>query len=106
MIDIVLFRASGLSVQWSTVNAGELGLVALLVVWLNFYFVPGHPRESFAAEVVFVVGLMVLVTVLGSPMQYGAVAIGAPYADPWLAAADAAIGVPEKLRISTLASDA
>src|SRR5205814_1488243 len=51
------------------------------------------PEERFVAETLFVVFLMVLLSNVASPMQYGAVAIGAPYADPWLAAADARIGV-------------
>jgi membrane-associated phospholipid phosphatase len=91
--DIALYTSSGLSIQWATVVMGELCLGLTFAVWLNFYCVPGGSKEWFVAELMFVVSLMVFLTNVGSPMQYGAVALGAPYADPWLAAADAALGI-------------
>ena len=91
--DIALFRSTGLSIRWSTALVGAAPLTLLFVVWLNFYFAPGRSGERFAAEVVFVVGLLVLLSNLVTPMQYGAIALGSPFADPWLAAADAALGV-------------
>lgn len=91
--DVVLFTSTGLSVQWSTVLVGAVPFSLFFVVWLNFYFVPGPSGERFAAEVVFVVGLLVLLSNLVAPMQYGAIALGLPFADWWLAAADAALGV-------------
>jgi PAP2 superfamily len=91
--DIALYASLGLSIQWATVVMGELFLALTFCVWLNFYLVPGGSREWFVAELMFVVSLMVFLTNVGSPMQYGAVALGFPYADPWLAAADSAIGV-------------
>ncbi len=90
--DVVLFSARGLSVEWSTVWMYLALLAVLLVVWLNFYVVPGPRREHMAAETVFVVFLLILLTNVASPLQYGAVALGAPYADRWLAAADASLG--------------
>ncbi|GAC1452931.1 MAG: hypothetical protein PVSMB1_00950 [Gemmatimonadaceae bacterium] len=92
-VDLLLFSMLGLTLDWSTVWFGAVLLGVILVVWLNFYFVPGMLEERFVAEVLFVVFFMVLLTNVASPMQYAAVAIGAPYADPWLAAADARIGV-------------
>src|SRR5260221_7160328 len=91
--DIALYALSGLSIQWATVVLGELFLGLTFGVWLNFYLVPGGSKEWFVAELMFVVSLMVFLTNVGSPMQYGAVAVGLPYADPWLAAADAALGI-------------
>jgi hypothetical protein len=91
--DVLLFSVRGLTLDWSTMWFGAVLLGVIVVVWLNFYFVPGGPKERFVAEVLLVVFLMVLLTNVASPMQYAAVAIGAPYADPWLAAADARIGV-------------
>ena len=91
--DIAMFRALGLSIRWSTVPLGAVPLTALFCVWLNFYFAPGGRNERVIAEFVFLVGIMVLFTNVGSLMQYGAIAIGFPYADWWLAAADAALGV-------------
>jgi hypothetical protein len=91
--DILLFSARGLTLEWSTARLGPLMLGSLLVVWLNYYFLPGGSEERFVAEVPFVVFLLILLTNLASPMQYGAVAVGAPYADSWLAAADTRMGV-------------
>jgi len=91
--DVALFAAFGLSVKWSTLAFGGIPLAALFMVWLNFYLAPGRRSESTVAEFVFLIGLMVLFTNVGSIMQYGAVAAGFPYADWWLAAADASLGV-------------
>jgi hypothetical protein len=52
VIDVFLFARAGLTLDWSTVWFGELILSALIIAWLNFYFVPGAPREWFVAEVV------------------------------------------------------
>jgi len=91
--DIALYASSGLSIQWATVVMGELFLALTFGVWLNFYLVPGGSKEWFVAELMFVVSLMVFLTNVTSPMQYGAVALGLPYADPWLAATDAVLGI-------------
>jgi hypothetical protein len=89
----LIFSGRGLTVEWSTVWFGALLLSVILIAWLNFYFVPGPRKEWFVAEVLFVALVMVLLTNVIAPLQYGAVAIGSPYADPWLAAADARMGV-------------
>ena len=57
--DILLFTSRGLTLEWSTTWLGAVLLAALLVVWLNFYFVPGARDELFVAEALFVVILMV-----------------------------------------------
>jgi hypothetical protein len=93
VVGILFFSGRGLAIDWSTAWLGPVLLTAILIVWLNFYFVPGAPGERFVAEVLFVTFLMVLLTNVLVPMQYGALAMGAPYADPWLAAADAAMGI-------------
>jgi membrane-associated phospholipid phosphatase len=93
VVGVLIFSGRGLTVEWSTVWPGALLLSAILVAWLNFYFVPGARKEWFVAEVLFVALLMVLLTNVVAPLQYGAVAIRSPYADPWLAAADARMGV-------------
>jgi hypothetical protein len=91
--DVILFSARGLSLDWPTVWPYIALLAALLVVWINFYVVPGSPREHLVAETVLVVFLIILLTNVASPMQYGAVALGAPFADRWLAMADASGGI-------------
>ncbi len=92
LADVILFR-SALSIDWVTIIPTGGGLLVLCAVWLKFYLAPAGPRERMMAELVFLVALMALLTNLASAMQYGAVALGAPFADRWLAAADAAIGI-------------
>jgi hypothetical protein len=89
IVGVALFSAGRLTIEWSTVWLGAVLLGVIVVVWLNLYFVPGKPAEWFVAEVLFVTFAMVLLTNVLVPMQYGALAMGAPYADPWLAKADA-----------------
>jgi hypothetical protein len=92
LADAVLFRST-LSIEWLTLVPTGGGLLVLCFVWLKFYLAPAGPKERMMAELVFLVALMALLTNLASVMQYGAVALGAPFADSRLAAADAAIGV-------------
>jgi membrane-associated phospholipid phosphatase len=96
----LIFSGRGLTVEWSTVWFSALLLGVILVAWLNFYFVPGARKEWFVAEVLFVALLLAGLTNAVVPLQYGAVAMGSPYADPWLAAADARMGV----HVATLAA--
>ncbi len=92
VVDVVLFAASGLSLRWSTAAVGAGLIATIFAVWFNFYLMPSA-KDRFAAQVVFLVGVLLSLTNVGSAMQYGAVALGAPYADGWLAAADARLGV-------------
>jgi PAP2 superfamily len=90
---VACFSAGRLSIEWSTAWPGAAALSALVVVWLNFYYLPGARWEWFVAEVLFVTFVMVLLTNVLVPLQYGALALRAPWADPWLARADAWLGV-------------
>jgi hypothetical protein len=92
--DVGLFLHLGLSLEWSaqaTVAVVCLGLAGGL--WVNFYLTPCTPNDRFAAEVVFAACLLMTFTFVASPGQYAAVALGLPYADGWLAAADAKLGI-------------
>jgi hypothetical protein len=91
--DLALYTTLGLSIEWGTAARGAMLLAVLATVWVNFYLTPGREQEWFIAELVFVLGMILVLTNLASLFQYAAVALGLPYADPWLAAADAAIGV-------------
>ncbi len=91
--NVLLYSATGLSIEWRTAGINALQTSVLLAVWLNFLVTPGKPNEWFVAEVVFLAFAMVLLTNLMSPLQYGVIAMGFPYVDWWLAAADAALGV-------------
>jgi hypothetical protein len=90
---VLLLSGGRVSIEWSTAWPAAALLSALVVVWLNLYFLPGSPKERFVAEVLFVTFAMLLLTNVLVPMQYGALALGAPYTDSWLARADAALGI-------------
>jgi hypothetical protein len=100
VIDVLLFAALHLSIQWSTFTFAEIPLVVLSAVWLNLYLVPGGSKDRIAAEIIFIVGLIVMLSNVVTPMQYGSVALGSPYADPWLASADATM----RIYVPTLAA--
>lgn len=91
--DLVLFPITRLSIDWASEIGVVVVLLALCGVWFNFYWTPGGQREWFVGEVVFLVTLVLFLSNVASPMQYGAIALGFPYCDWWLAAADAAIGI-------------
>jgi hypothetical protein len=93
LVGIALFTAARLTIEWSTVWLSAALLGAMVLVWLNLYFVPGKRAEWYVAEVLFVTFAMVLLTNVLVPMQYGALALGVPYADPWLAKGDAWLGI-------------
>jgi hypothetical protein len=93
LLDVALYASAGMTIAWPTAIRSIALQLLLFVVWLNFYLIPGRPRELFVAELVFILLQIVLLTNGASLLQYGAVAVGAPYADWWLAKADAALGV-------------
>ena len=92
-VGIAFLSAGHVTIDWPTAWLSAALLSALVVVWLNLYFMPGAPWEAFVAEVLFVTFVMLLLTNVLVPMQYGALALRAPYADWWLAKADASLGV-------------
>ena len=93
VVGLVFLSFGRVTIDWSTAWISAALLSALVVVWLNLYFMPGAPWEAFVAEVLFVIFAMLLLTNVLVPMQYGALALGVPYADWWLAKADAFLGV-------------
>ena len=91
--DVVLFPWTGLSIAWTTELSVLVVLLAFCGVWFNFYLTPSRQEEWFVGEVVFIVALILFLSNVASPLQYAAIAVGFPYCDWWLAAADAAIGI-------------
>jgi hypothetical protein len=89
----LFFTVGGLSIDWSTAWINGILLAAVVVIWLNLFIVPGGPKEWFVAEVLVVTFAMLLLTNVLVPLQYGALALNAPYVDRWLAAGDAWMGV-------------
>jgi hypothetical protein len=88
------FARLGLSVTWAPAATGRFLFNGfLLALWLYFYFQPGTPTDWLVAETLLVA---VISTLFANTMilgQYAAAALHRPYADSWLALADARIGV-------------
>ena len=101
MLTVAVFAWKGLHLQWSGALTVELIFLAMLAgLWANLQFGPGSPRDREIADVLFVVLALLLFSAIASPLQYGLVALGSPYADPWLTAADAGLGI----NVSSLAA--
>jgi hypothetical protein len=94
IVEISLYFRLGLTVAWTPDAAVAAGMLVLLLgLWLYYHFVPGTAIESFIAEVILVLVMTIVFANLIVLAQYPAVALKSPYADPWLAAADARLGV-------------
>ena len=80
---------------WSAEAFTASNLFIFAGVWLYLFVVRGKSGsgESRVAETLFLLVIMTLFTVIVAVAQYPAVALGLPYADPWLARADAALGI-------------
>jgi hypothetical protein len=89
----VLFKLLGLAIVWSSLSLYATALGVFSAAWLYHFFVPGRPNEWPVAEALLVACLLLLLTYIVAPAQYAAVALKRPLIDPWLAAADAALGV-------------
>ena len=88
-----LYPLVGIGIDWSSglPNACWLGL--LLVVWGRYVLAPASGWNRAVADALLALLLLVTLTTIAGPAQYPAVALGFPEADPWLSAADAALGV-------------
>lgn len=94
VISASLYVWLGLSIEWSPdANVGAGMLVLLVALWLYYNFSPGTQTEHRIAEVIFVLVLTLVFANICAFTQYAAVALKLPYADPWLAAADARLGI-------------
>jgi hypothetical protein len=94
IVGAFLYSTLGLSIRWSpAVSLGVGALVLLLGLWANYRFSRGSATEYWIAEVLFVLVLLIVFVNLVVLGQYAAVSLAFSYADPWLAAADARLGV-------------
>jgi membrane-associated phospholipid phosphatase len=91
---VPLYRAVGLDVQWSTDRAFLTFIGLLAALWAALQLVPGDSRarrrlaDATAAAILFLTLIQIT-----APMQYGALALGRPFIDPWLDHADRAMGI-------------
>jgi hypothetical protein len=95
-----LYPLLGLSIAWPTVTPFAVGLAVVGAAWAYHAWMPGRPGEWIIAEALSVTFLLVSLTSMVAPAQYAAIALKRPLVDPWLAAADALLGV----QVSALAA--
>lgn len=94
------FGAYGLRLDWSSLTPSFAAIVLALVAWLGQVWAPGKKGEWPVAESMLAFVLIAICCVAVTPAQYLAVALNRPLADPWLARADAWLGisVPDAVR--------
>ena len=81
--------------DWPAEALAAINLGLLGGLWLYLFLVRGRSGsgECRVAETLLIFSLSALYGAIVAIAQYPAIAIGLPYADPWLARADAALGV-------------
>lgn len=94
------YAVFNLHIAWSTTLPQIGGQAILLALWLYFRRYDDHPKKGIIPEIILVTSLLILLTNIASPAQYVAVALRRPLIDPWLARADALLGV----NVATLAA--
>lgn len=92
-VSAALYPVTGLSIAWHTALPPVSLLLLLLGVWGWYATRPADRNRGFAADTLLATFLLVLFTNVGGPAQYAGVALGLPLIDPWLASADASLGI-------------
>jgi hypothetical protein len=97
---------TGMQLEWrELVSARTAAVLLMWGVWLLHVLTPGRrPREWVITETFLVIALLITFSNIGSPLQYAIIAFGAPLADPWLARADALLGVNVPMLVSWTAA--
>jgi membrane-associated phospholipid phosphatase len=93
IVQLILFRVTGLQVVWSSALPLVFALGGILLFWAYFAWEPGSPREWIIPQAALVLALLLASVLIGPPTQYAAIALGRPPIDPWLAAADQYLGL-------------
>jgi hypothetical protein len=91
-MSLALYPALGLSVAWRTALPQALGVGVLFGAWA-FYAWSRRAGTGAIADTLLGTILILLCTHVAGPAQYAGVALGRPLADPWLARADATLGI-------------
>lgn len=90
---VPFYSAQGLVVAWHTAMPQAVAVVLLAAMLFNLWWKPGSPGELVVTQTVFATFLFLTISCIASPAQYLAVAFGRPLIDPWLATADALLGI-------------
>jgi membrane-associated phospholipid phosphatase len=92
-LTVPFYGRYGLDVLWASAAGAAAGLLVLVALALYFIRYPGRPEERALGDMVLVLSLVVALVILLTPAQYLAVALKRPLIDPWLAQADARLGI-------------
>ena len=87
------YGAFGFVIDWSTFVPSLAAMGFAVVGWLAHRSTPGKPSEWPVAESFVAFTLLAICFSVVAPAQYLAVALNRPLADPWLARADALLGI-------------
>ena len=87
------YRSFGLVLEWGSFLPSAAALGFAVIGWLAHRSTPGRPSEWPLAESFVAFSLVALQFSIVTPAQYLAVALNRPLADPWLARADALLGI-------------
>jgi hypothetical protein len=87
------YRSAGLAIDWTTFGPSAAAIGFAAICWYAHRSTPGRPSEWPIAETFVAFVLIALLFSVVTPAQYLAVALNRPLADPWLARADAFLGI-------------
>jgi hypothetical protein len=93
ILTVPFYGRFGLDVDWPSAGGAVAGLLVLVGLTLYFVRYPGRPDERSLGDMAYVMSLIVALVILLTPAQYLAVATRRPLIDPWLARADALLGI-------------
>jgi hypothetical protein len=92
-VTLPFYGAFGLDIDWTSFVPATVAIAFAAVGWLAHWSTPGRTHEWPVAETFVVFALIALCFTVATPAQYLAVALKRPLADPWLAEADAFLGI-------------
>jgi hypothetical protein len=88
-----LYPIFGLTVVWRSALPVLAAIPCLLLAWTYYVRTKTTALEGRIAETLLIFALLLALAVIAGPGQYAAAALNRPPIDPWLARADALLGV-------------
>ena len=93
LFTLPFYGAFGLAIDWSTFLPSLAAIAFAALGWFAQRMTPGRPSEWPVAETFVAFSLIAILFSSVTPAQYLAVAMKQPLVDPWLAKADALLGI-------------
>jgi hypothetical protein len=87
------YSSFGLEIDWATFVPSVIAIAFAAVAWFAHCSRPGRPSEWPVSESFVAFALFAVLFTVVTPAQYLAVALNRPLVDPWLAQADALLGI-------------